>query len=141
MTIPSQRTNAVLNARDFLTRLTSPYVENGIKGVKREVREEARRVLRHFPSLIDIAQASDRCPDVFESPSGWPVEQARIEEKPKWLDEGPVWVDPPSGWRYGFPKLWDRKGTCQDWMIANGYPEHLAKKGLPVRFIQATEGP
>lgn len=128
MTIPIERTNAVLNAREFLTRLTSPYVENGIKGVKREVREEARRVLRHFPSLVDVVQAAESCPQVFDVPDGW-------------LDEGPVWVDPPSGWRYGFPKLWDRKGSCQDWMIANGYPEHLAKKGLHVRFIQATEGP
>lgn len=129
MTLPCQRTVSVLSAREFLLRLSSPYVENGIKGIKKEVREEARRLLRHFPGDADIAQVGEACPRVFEVP----------KERPEWIDEGPVWVDPPSGWLYGFPKLWDRKGNCQDWMIANGYPEHLAKKGLPVRFIQATE--
>ena len=35
--------------REFLVRLSSPYVENGIKGVRREVRAEALRLLRHYP--------------------------------------------------------------------------------------------
>ena len=34
-----------------------------------------------------------------------------------------IWVDPPSGWRYGFPKLWDGKGDSTEWLIANGYPK------------------
>jgi hypothetical protein len=31
--------------REFLVRLTSPYVEGGIKGIRREVRAEASRLL------------------------------------------------------------------------------------------------
>lgn len=54
MTLPYQRTRAVLDARDLLLRLSSPYAPNGIKGVSREVRQEARAVLRHFPILYDI---------------------------------------------------------------------------------------
>lgn len=34
-----------------------------------------------------------------------------------------VWVDPPSGWKYGFPKLWDGKGNCNEWLVNNGYPK------------------
>jgi hypothetical protein len=54
MTLPDQRTRAVLNARQFLLRLASPYAENGIKGIRSEVRQEARHILRHFPILYDV---------------------------------------------------------------------------------------
>jgi len=33
------------------------------------------------------------------------------------------YVDPPSGWKYGFPKIWDGKGSMDDWLISEGYPE------------------
>jgi len=36
-----------LGTQDFLLRLTSPY-NGGIKGVPKPVREEARRLLRHY---------------------------------------------------------------------------------------------
>ena len=34
-------------------------------------------------------------------------------------------VDPPSGWRYGFPALWDRKihPKLEDLLREKGYPE------------------
>jgi len=37
----------------------------------------------------------------------------------------PVMVDPPSGHRYGFPKLYDPKeeGTMRDWLVREGYPQ------------------
>ena len=37
-----------------------------------------------------------------------------------------VMVDPPSGWRYGFPKLYDpskEEGTMYDWLVREGYPQ------------------
>ena len=34
-----------------------------------------------------------------------------------------LWVDPPSGWKYGFPKVWDGEGKMTDWLIENGYPQ------------------
>jgi hypothetical protein len=34
-----------------------------------------------------------------------------------------MWIDPPSGWRYGFPKIWTRQVPIQQWLIDNGYPE------------------
>jgi len=49
MTLPEQSDRAVAQAREFLVRLTSPYVEGGIKGIRREVRDEASRLLRHYP--------------------------------------------------------------------------------------------
>jgi hypothetical protein len=53
MTLPEQSDRAVAQAREFLVRLTSPYVEGGIKGIRREVRAEASRLLRHYPLSWD----------------------------------------------------------------------------------------
>lgn len=38
---------------------------------------------------------------------------------------GRIWVDPPSGWRYGFPKIYDpdKDGDMTEWLAAQGYPE------------------
>lgn len=70
MTLPRERTRAVINARGFLVRLTSPY-NGGIKGVKKEVREEALRLLRHFPTGVELA-----VPGVFD-----------VKEIERWLKE------------------------------------------------------
>ena len=36
-------------------------------------------------------------------------------------------IDPPSGWRYGFPKELpeDQRGRIIDWLIEQGYPKWL----------------
>jgi hypothetical protein len=43
-----------------------------------------------------------------------------------------LWIDPPSGWRYGFPKIWDPQAEpdLQVWLIESGYPEDQVKLGL-----------
>ena len=56
MTLPCERTRAVIRARDFLLRLCTPY-GRGFKRVSREVREEARRILRHYPGWYDLGRA------------------------------------------------------------------------------------
>lgn len=66
MTLPDERTRAVINVREFLVRLSSPYVEHGIKGIRKEVREEARRLLRHYPGHYDLYSVAKACPDVFD---------------------------------------------------------------------------
>lgn len=35
------------------------------------------------------------------------------------------WVDPPSGWRWGFPKMWDPRTDpdIKQWFIEQGLPE------------------
>ena len=49
MTLPEQSDRAVAQTRAFLVRLSSPYGEGAIKGIRREVRAEALRLLRHYP--------------------------------------------------------------------------------------------
>jgi hypothetical protein len=57
MTMPNERTRAVLRTREFLQRLASPYVEGGIKKVPAEVRKEALRLLKHYPFPYDLRTA------------------------------------------------------------------------------------
>jgi hypothetical protein len=54
---------------------------------------------------------------------------------PAWLQR-PYYVDPPEGWRYGFPKVYDpaKDGDMTEWMISQGYPKKLAMQGLPCTF-------
>jgi hypothetical protein len=54
MTLPSERTRAVVNAGEFLLRLSNPYVPAGIKKIPGPVRDEARRLLKHYPSVVDM---------------------------------------------------------------------------------------
>ena len=33
------------------------------------------------------------------------------------------WVDPPGGWKYGFPKIWNGEGDIMDWLVQSEYPK------------------
>ena len=39
------------------------------------------------------------------------------------------WIDPPSGYLYGFPKIWDsiNDPPLQEWLAANGYEDVTTK--------------
>jgi hypothetical protein len=38
-------------------------------------------------------------------------------------------VDPPQGWRYGFPKeIKEDVYSLHGWLVENGYPDHLAQE-------------
>lgn len=46
-------------------------------------------------------------------------------------DKG-IWCDPPSGWRYGFPKLIPpntakTQKSLHNWLVKNGYPRKEIK--------------
>lgn len=62
MTIPRERTSAVIRARSFLLRLCTPYGD-GFKKIPSEVRDEARRILRHYPGSYDLCREGAFDPD------------------------------------------------------------------------------
>ena len=66
MTMPSERMRSVLQAREFLRELSE---SEGTPGVSKEIRDEAKRLLRHFPGAVDLARVAEACPDIFEPPS------------------------------------------------------------------------
>jgi hypothetical protein len=65
MTIPTERTRAVLQTRDFLTAL---LFSNDTPRVPRYVRSRALRCLRHYPFSSGIWRAAERSPDIFAPP-------------------------------------------------------------------------
>jgi len=51
MTMPSERTRAVLNTEQFLIKLCIPSQS---PRVPKAIREEARRLLKHYPSRYNM---------------------------------------------------------------------------------------
>lgn len=56
MTLPIERTNAVLRVERFLIDLRDP---KKYPCVPKAVREEAQRLLRHYPSKYDMKYIAD----------------------------------------------------------------------------------
>ena len=61
MTLPDERYRAVKWAEGFLKRLAGGELPH----VPKAVRDEARSILRHYPSQWDMDRAARACPDVF----------------------------------------------------------------------------
>lgn len=63
MTLPDERYRAVMAAKDFLVRLS---FSSEIKRVPLAVRQEARRILRHYPSAFDLDEIERYAPHVVQ---------------------------------------------------------------------------
>ena len=61
MTLPIERTNAVLNVEQFLMDLRDP---KKYPRVPKAVREEASRLLRHYPSKYNMKYIADSFEEV-----------------------------------------------------------------------------
>jgi hypothetical protein len=57
MTIPVERTNAVIFTESFLLRLLSP---KETPRVPKAVRQEAKHLLRHYPTRFEMGVIADR---------------------------------------------------------------------------------
>ena len=62
MTLPNERTRSVIHTEKFLVRLATPY-GGGLKRIPKEVRDEALRLLRHYPSWLDFTIPGQFDPD------------------------------------------------------------------------------
>lgn len=68
MTTPDERTRTVVRTHSFLQRLTWASTT---PGVPEAIREEARRLLRHYPGRSELSLAHAALPRWFgELPSG-----------------------------------------------------------------------
>lgn len=70
MTTPTERTRAVIQTADFLGRLLYPHLT---PRVPKAVREEARALLRHYPTVYDMG----RLGEVFDPTAPLPAPPAR----------------------------------------------------------------
>jgi hypothetical protein len=41
-----------------------------------------------------------------------------------------VWIDPPEGWKFGFPAIYDPEtdGQIREWIVNKGYPVSLIQE-------------
>jgi hypothetical protein len=64
MTLPDERYRAVRMARLFLLDLCSPEKTPKVPAI---IRNQARGILRHYPSDYEMDRASEKAPDVFQT--------------------------------------------------------------------------
>ena len=62
VTLPDERYRAVKSAGEFLSRLAGGEYPR----VPKAVRDEARSILRHYPSTWDMQRTALQAPDVFQ---------------------------------------------------------------------------
>lgn len=63
MTLPDERYRAVMQTAEFLQALS---FSSEIKRIPLAIRQEARRLLRHYPGEWDMRHAAFQAPDVFQ---------------------------------------------------------------------------
>lgn len=59
MTMPDERTRAVIYTKDFMYDLLDP---KKTPRVSREIRQRAGRCLRHYPGIYDLHEAAKNAP-------------------------------------------------------------------------------
>lgn len=62
MTLNYERFNAIKRTEEFLKDLTNP---KKTPRVSKEIREEARRCLRHYPLPYEMERARKQAPEIF----------------------------------------------------------------------------
>ena len=62
MTVPTERSYAIHNTHQFLFDLLD---KKKTPRVAKEIRERARRLLRHYPDTYYINSCAKNCPDTF----------------------------------------------------------------------------
>ena len=62
MTLPVERKHAIKNTKRFLLDLSNPRITPRIP---REIRDRARSLLKHYPTDLDMEEASNQAPAVF----------------------------------------------------------------------------
>lgn len=63
MTIPSERYRALLQGKELIESLCS---SSQTPRVPKHIREQAHRVLRHYPSEWEFQEMADACPDLLD---------------------------------------------------------------------------
>jgi hypothetical protein len=61
MTLPDERYRAVMETKKFLESIL-----NTRSGLSKDMKEQARWCLRHYPSEYDLDRASEGAPDIFQ---------------------------------------------------------------------------
>jgi hypothetical protein len=72
MTLPDERYRALINAKIFLLKLCNPKDTPKVPSI---IRQQARSVLKHYPSNYEMEKISEALPDIFSSEPFWKSQQ------------------------------------------------------------------
>jgi hypothetical protein len=61
MTLPDERYRAVMETKKFLESILKTR-----SGLSKDMKEQARSCLRHYPSEYDLDRASEGSPEIFQ---------------------------------------------------------------------------
>lgn len=64
MTLPDERYRSLRESRLFLYDLLDPQKTPGVAKI---IREQARALLRHYPTDLDLARLTEACPEVLQT--------------------------------------------------------------------------
>lgn len=78
MTLPIERTNAVLRTEKFLLKLCIPKES---PRVPKEIRKEAARLLRHYPSQYNMRYIADSFEEIKDERADALDELARLGQE------------------------------------------------------------
>jgi hypothetical protein len=58
------------------------------------------------------------------------VTSLSIQSKDLSMQSNMIWVDPPEGWKYNFPAIFDpeKDGQLSEWIVKKGYPVSLIQE-------------
>lgn len=62
MTLPFERTRSLIQTRSFLLSLLD---NKKTPRVPMQIRKEARSLLRHFPTPLDLEQITEKCTNIL----------------------------------------------------------------------------
>jgi len=75
MTLPYQRTRAVVHAEEILAVLVDceerKYSDRRAVAVPEELIERAQKCLHHYPTRAELASTAKRCPDLWVDIEEW----------------------------------------------------------------------
>lgn len=77
MTVPEERTRAVLQAREFLRDLVD---RERTPDVPQAVRDEARRLLRHYPDAMHLRFAAHFAPQWWGRPESPTLRSPKVQK-------------------------------------------------------------
>lgn len=82
----------------------------------------ARAAKAKRPSVVPSKKYEGPLVEEYDYISYWSEPEQEV-----WENEGGkmLLIDPPSGWKYGFPKPYDNPDNkpLEEWLLENGYPQ------------------
>jgi len=123
-----------LDGSNRAIKVTHEFEADTIEEICTQFEDFLRGAGFHFDGHIDLVDDYPVDKDVEEKEE-WPLTDIDTKDIPAPANleiKGKFYVDPPSGWQYGFPAAYDetKNGSLEEFFRSKGYPEKDIKFAL-----------